>query len=61
MDARFIVLLLVSPQLRLEEMDQSKEYALRQDEKDELRHLRKEFIVPSKAALKRSTLVATGG
>jgi len=42
-------------------MDQSKEYALRQDEEDELRHLRKEFIIPSKAALKRSTLVATGG
>jgi len=42
-------------------MDQSKESALKKDEEDELRYLRKEFIVPSKAALKRSTLVATGG
>lgn len=41
-------------------MDETKEYALQQDEKDELRHLRDEFLIPSKADLKRETLLKSG-
>jgi len=41
-------------------MDQTREYALQQDEKDSLKHLRNEFIIPTKADLKRETLAKSG-
>ena len=34
-----------------------RDYALRLDEKDQLRHLQAEFIIPSKADLKNKTLI----
>jgi kynureninase len=38
-----------------------KEYAQSLDKQDPLRHLRDEFIIPSKADLKRKTLKPSGG
>lgn len=39
----------------------SKDYARRLDETDALRHLRKEFVIPSRADLKSKTLQPTAG
>jgi len=43
-----------------EEDLESIEYAQRLDEQDPLRHLREQFIIPSKADLKRTTLDRPG-
>ena len=40
--------------------DYSREYATQLDDRDHLKHLRKEFIIPTKADLKSKTLTSPG-
>lgn len=40
--------------------DRSREYAIRMDNSDELKHLRQQFIIPSKNDLKSKTLSQHG-
>ena len=46
-------------QYQSDESAHSREYAERLDAQDPLRQLRKEFIIPTKADLKRNTLTKT--